>query len=130
MIMRSTAILLCLMLTACSSVFRTDYVTPSPPSAQSVFASVTSVAQELKFTGPLEISAVRHTDAGPGRYFVCLRQADPTIAKRQPYSVFFDNDSYKGSRQSVIMEACETQVYSPLVDPTPSPPPAKSHRKR
>ena len=99
----------------------------SPGNRELAFSPL---AADLKMTGPLEISAVRPTDIGPGRFFVCLRQADPTIAKRQPYSVFFDNDSYKGSRQSVIREACETQVYSPLVDPTPPPPPAKSRRKR
>jgi len=131
--MRHPAILLSLMLTACSSDFTTappDYVPPSPPTQQSVLGSAKKFAEEAKFTGPLEVSAVRPTDIGPGRYFVCLRQADPTIAKRQPYSIFFDNDTYKGSRQSVIREACETQVYSPLVDPTPPPPPAKSRRKR
>ena len=132
MIARRPAILLSLMLAACSSDFSTappDYVAPSPPTEQSVVASAKAVAADLKMTGPLEISAVRPTDLGPGRFFVCLRQADPTIAKRQPYSVFFDNDSYKGSRQSVIREACETQAYTSIVEPPP-PPPAKPDRKR
>jgi len=132
MIMRRSTILLSLMLAACSSDFSTappDYVAPSPPTEQSIVGSVKAVAAEVKLTGPLEISAVRPTDMGPGRFFVCLRQADPTIAKRQPYSVFFDNDSYKGSRQSVIREACEAQAYTPIVEPPP-PPPAKPDRKR
>jgi hypothetical protein len=98
----------------------------SPGNRELAFSPL---AADLKMTGPLEISAVRPTDIGPGRFFVCLRQADPTIAKRQPYSVFFDNDSYKGSRQSVIREACETQAYTSIVEPPP-PPPAKPDRKR
>jgi hypothetical protein len=30
------------------------------------------------------------------------------------YSVFFDNDVYKGNRPSVIMEACEAQQFTPV----------------
>jgi len=37
------------------------------------------------------------------------------------YSVFFDNDVYKGTRQSLIMEACEAQQFTPVDQ---SPPPA------
>jgi hypothetical protein len=44
-------------------------------------------------------------------------------------SVFFDNDVYKGSRQSVIMDACETQQFAP-VDLSPPPAPPKSPLKR
>ena len=64
----------------------------------------TACASQSLLTG----CVVRPAEIGPGRYFVCLRQADPS----QPYSLFFDNDTYKGSRQSVIREACETQVYA------------------
>jgi len=30
------------------------------------------------------------------------------------YSVFFDNDEYKGSRASVILDDCEKQSYHPV----------------
>jgi hypothetical protein len=57
-------------------------------------------------------------------------EASPAAAKGTTYSVFWDGDTYKGVRQSVITEACETEVYSPAVEPTPPPPPAKPARKR
>lgn len=123
-------VLICLTLSSCSSVELppVNYTPPSPPTQTAILDGVKAAAAERNLTGPWEISAARPADHGPGSYFICLRQADPTIDKRQPYSVFFDNDKYKGSRQSVIMDACETQVYSPVVEPPP--PPAKSGRKR
>jgi len=45
------------------------------------------------------------------------------------YSVFFDNDVYKGTRQSLIMEACEAQQFTP-VDQSPPPATPKSPPKR
>jgi hypothetical protein len=46
------------------------------------------------------------------------------------YSAFFDNDVYKGTRQSVIMEACETQQFIPVdLSPPPAPPKSSSKRK-
>lgn len=64
---------------------------------------------------PIEISAVRKTDHGPGAYFVCLREANPSTNKSHlVYSVFFDDDVYKGSRLSVLSEDCEHQQYLQL----------------
>jgi hypothetical protein len=55
---------------------------------------------------------MRKTDHGPGDYFVCLREANPSPEKQHPiYSVFFDS-TYKGCRQSVILDRCEQQQYS------------------
>jgi hypothetical protein len=81
----------------------------------------------------LQISAVRQTDHGPGQYFICLREANPPSDKRQRYySVFFDNDTSKGSRLSVIMDECETQAFSPLptAAPTIPAPNAKPTRQK
>lgn len=132
------------------------YTPPSPPAQAAVLTGVKAAASEAKLGAPFEISVLRPTDRGPGSYFVCLkgtipaatssspttdttarepssfdRQSSPTSETRVVYySVFFDNDVYKGTRQSVIMEACETQIYSPVVEPTPPPPPAKPGRIR
>ena len=126
-IARRPAILLSLMLAACSSDPSSPttpvYVPPSPPTEQAIVATVPGVAAETKLTGPLQISAVRPTDHGPGQYFICLREANPPPDKRQRYhSVFFDNDTYKGSRLSVIMDECETQAFSPLPTAAPTTP--------
>jgi hypothetical protein len=130
MITRRPAILLLLlslMLAACSSdpglpaSTYPPYVPPSPPTQNAIVAPATGAAAEAKLAAPLQISAVRQTDHGPGHYFICLREANPPPDKRQRYySVFFDNDTYKGSRLSVIMDECETQAFSPLL-PTAAP---------
>jgi hypothetical protein len=144
-------------ITGCSSSLPpVTYVPPSPPTEAAVISGIKAAASEAKLTAPLEMSAVRPTDRGPGSYFVCLKgtwlpSVGATEAKdipaREPslfdpppqpaaserrviYSVFFDNDVYKDSRQSVIMDACETQAFT-LIDlsPPPPPPPPKSGRK-
>jgi hypothetical protein len=68
--------------------------------------------KESQLTQPVEISSLRRTDHGPGEYFVCLREAAPLPDKpRYLFSVFFDDENFKGSRQSVIMDDCEHQQY-------------------
>src|SRR5271166_5977931 len=68
-------ILLSLMLVACSSNPNSPttpvYVPPSPPTEGAVVQSANSLAAEAKLIGPLQIYAVRPTEHGPGRYFVC-----------------------------------------------------------
>jgi hypothetical protein len=127
MMMRRPAILLSLMLAACSSdpglpaSTYAPYVPSSPPTQAAIVAVVTAAAAEAKLAAPLQISAVRQTDHGPGLYFVCLREANPPPDKRQRYySVFFDGDTNKGSRLSIIMDECETQTFSSLL-PTAAP---------
>jgi hypothetical protein len=124
MITRRPAILLSLILAACSSdpnIPAPIYVPPSPPTQNAIVVVATAAAGEAKLAAPLQISAVRPTDHGPGQYFICLREANPPPDKPQRYySVFFTNDTYKGSRLSVIMDECETQAFSPLL-PTAAP---------
>ena len=75
---------------------------------------VKKAANEAKLTGGLETSAVRQSDHGPGSYFVCLRQTGPSAGRRPAYSVFFDNDEYKGIQSSVLSEACEAESWVPF----------------
>jgi hypothetical protein len=125
MMMRRPAILLSLMLAACSSDLPAStyppYVPPSPPTQNAIVTVATTIAAEAKLAAPLQISAVRQSNHGPGLYFICLREANPPPDNRRQryYSVFFDNDAYKGSRLSVIMDECETQTFTPL--PTAAP---------
>ena len=134
---RSCMILLGLLLGACSSVHTTEptYVPPSAPTEKAIGAAVAAVANEAKLASPLEISAVRPNHHGPGSYFVCVREANPPQEKRRYYSTFFDNDTYKGSRLSVIMDQCELQTYSPApvaapAQPPPTPDATPAKRKR
>jgi hypothetical protein len=122
---RRYTILLGLLLSACSSDHTTDasYVPPSPPTEKAIGAAVAAIAKEAKLVSPLEISAVRPSDHGPGSYFVCVREVNPPQDKRRCYSTFLDGDNYKGSRQSIIMEQCELQTYSPAPVAAPAQPP-------
>ena len=130
---------------------------PSPPTEAAVLAGVKTAASEARLAPPLEMSAVRLSDHGPGRYFICLRgtwsasvgrsqtaddparepslfdpPSQPAASERRViYSVFFNNDVYKDARQSVIIDSCETQAFTPIdlsppAPPPPPPPPPKS----
>jgi hypothetical protein len=146
--------LLCLVLSACSSdqieLPPVTYVPPSPPTQDAIISGVKAAVSEAKLSAPLEISSLRPTDHGPGHYFLCLRGTRPpsvapatdaspressifdrptpapTSDTRLVYSVFFDNDVYKGIRLSVIMDACEAQAFTPI---DLSPPPPKLAKK-
>jgi hypothetical protein len=112
---RYSVILLGLLLSACSTVDAPApvYVAPSPPSLLALREGIKKASSEEKLSGPIELSALRKADRGFGQYFVCMREANSSSDRHAAYSVFFDNDEYKGVRQSVIIEACETQVFNP-----------------
>src|ERR1700674_5140785 len=96
---RCCTILLTLLLTACSSVNTTEqaYVRPSPPTEKAIGAAVAELAKEAKLVTPLEISALRPNDHGPGSFFVCVREVDlPPDKPRQYYSILLENNNYKG----------------------------------
>jgi len=113
---RYPVILLGLLLSACSTVDASPpvYVAPSPPSLTALRDGIKKASAEEKLSGPIEMSALRKADRGFGQYFACIREANSSSERHAAYSVFFDNDDYKGVRQSVIIEACETQTFSPL----------------
>jgi hypothetical protein len=132
-------VLLTLLLSGCSSVelAPVTYTAPSPPAQFAVIEGIKKASSEAKLSPPLEISEVRPTDRGPGRYFVCMREVvSPGSEKRPAYSVFYDNDDYKGERLSVIMDACEAQAFSqidvapPAPSPSPSPKSGKTGRSK
>jgi hypothetical protein len=127
------AILLFLLLSACASTpgpVEMAYAPPSLPAETAVAAAVATIAGDAKLVSPLEISAVRRAERGPGSYFVCVREVNPPADKpRRTYATFLENDTYKGSRLAVIMDQCELQTYGPApvaATPAPSPPPVEA----
>jgi len=72
-----------------------------------------AVAEE-KLTGLIEISEVRESDHGPGRFIVCLRGAEQASSPRRTYAVFFDDEIYKGVRLSVMVDDCEKRDFRPF----------------
>jgi hypothetical protein len=69
---------------------------------------------EEKLAGFIEMSDMRQSDHGPGRFALCIRSAESASGPRRTYAVFFDNDDYKGVRMSVMIDDCEKQDYRPF----------------
>lgn len=116
--MRAPIVLLsCFTLAACSPAVRAPpvvYVPPSTPTMTAAGEGIKKAATEAKLTGPIEISDLRQTDHGPGRFYLCIRGVELIYRRVRTYAVFFDNDEYKGSRMSVILDDCERQDYRPF----------------
>lgn len=91
--MRLLLMLLSLVMSACSSVntpIAPPYVTPSTPTDHAaVLNGAKSAVGEAKLAPPFEVSAVRPTDFGLGRYFVFARGANTSTGKRVTYVAFF-----------------------------------------
>ena len=106
----------CLTLAACSTAAdaQVAYVPPSLPTMEAITKGVKQAAGEAKLKPPLQISDLRQTDHGPGRFMLCTRAVDPKSNLVATYAVFFDNNEYKGERLPVIMDECEKQSYRPL----------------
>ena len=112
------------------------YALPSMPTMTAATKGIAQAVAEEKLTGPIEMSDLRQTDHGPGRFMLCIRAVGPKDSRAATYAVFFDNDDYKGARMSVIMD-CEKQVYRPYIAstgpsatppaPAAAPAPVKQH---
>jgi hypothetical protein len=116
--MRAFAILLGLALSACSSIEASSiigpYVPPSAPSPAATREGAKKAVAEEKLTGLIEMSELRESDHGPGRFVVCLRGAEQAFGPRRTYAVFFDDEIYKGVRLSVMVDDCEKQEFRPF----------------
>jgi hypothetical protein len=140
--LRLLGVIAALSVSGCSTSSTTDpapvYVAPSAPTRAAVILGLSRAVAEEKLTRPIEMSDLRKVElGGMGSYFVCLREANPSSGKQATYSVFYDNDDYKGVRASVIFEHCETQQFTqvdlpppkgPEPSPSASPSPSPSHR--
>jgi hypothetical protein len=137
---RYVGFLIAVLLGGCSSTDTPQpiYTPPVPPTQAAVIKGLGQAISEEKIAAPIEISALRRVEFGGfGRYFVCMRQLNPTSERHFVYSVFYDNEDYKGVRQSVIMEHCEAEAFtridvtpSPSSSPSPSPSPSPQSGRR
>jgi hypothetical protein len=132
---------LCFALLACAEEvppFK-PYVLPSMPTTAAANKGVGQAMTDEKVTAPVEMSDLRETDHGPGRFMLCIRHVESNSTSRVPtYAVFFDNEDYKGARMSVMIDDCEKQAYhpyagTPAAAATPAPaaaPTARHHHKQ
>jgi hypothetical protein len=116
--MRVLVAVLCLALAGCSLPVDDlsplpKYVPPVAPSLKAQLSGAKTAAAEELIADNAQMSDLRASDSGPGRYILCLsgRRGTGDLAY---YSVYFDNDDYKGSRPSVIGDLCEKQSYRPV----------------
>ena len=84
------------------------------PTTEAVGKGIKQAATEAKLTGPIEMSDLRETDHGPGRFLLCIRGVESKNNRVVTYAVFFDNNDYKGLRLPVILDDCEKQSYRPF----------------
>ena len=93
--MRALVLLLSFTLAACGSQVEveslTPYVPPSMPATDAAIAGIKQAVAEEKITGPIEMSDLRATDHGPGRFMLCIRSAETRPPRGAYYTVFFDN---------------------------------------
>lgn len=107
----------CLTLVACSTGAVSTiapYVPPSMPTMEAAVKGAKQAAVDAKLVAPIEMSELRETDHGPGRFLMCMRGIESKSNRVVTYAVFFDNNDYKGSRLPVILDGCEKQSYRPL----------------
>ena len=116
--MRWFPILLFISLAGCSIPIENmseplPYAPPGPPSPSAQIEGAKKAIAEEKLTGTIEISDARISDRGWGRYMVCLKGRRDQQASNY-YSVFFDDDVYKGVRESAIYDFCARQSFRPV----------------
>jgi hypothetical protein len=133
---------LCFMFAACSHSEDLSpikpYVPPSTPTMAAANKGIAQAVTEEKIIGPIEMSDLRETDHGPGRFVLCIRGVEPKYKRPTTYAVFFDNDDYKGIRMSVMIDGCEKQpyrAYKGALSATPpgpaaAPAPAGRHHRK
>ena len=76
------AVLVCFTIAACSPAEELSipaYVPPSMPTVAAASEGIKKAATEEKLTGPIEMSDLRETDHGPGRFVLCIRGVDLKI---------------------------------------------------
>jgi hypothetical protein len=83
------------------------------PPPRFLASGIKKAATEEKLTGPIEMSDLRETDHGSGRSVLCIRGVDLKYRRVGTYAVFFDNNDYKGSRMSLMIDDCEKPDYRP-----------------
>jgi hypothetical protein len=103
------------------------YVPPSMPTPEALGKGIKQAAADAHLIGQIEMSDLRPTDHGPGRFIVCIRGISNDI-RTDTYAVFFKKNDYRGLRLPVIGDDCKKQTYSPapiaapekLVEPAPN----------
>lgn len=108
-----------LLASACSFSGIGEPVYDPPPDDKDMSAAyvvIRSVYSTLKLSGSAETSPVHRVRGGYlADWAICVRNDD--ASKRQYYTFYFKNRKVAEWRLSAIVEACETQTFTPLPPP-------------
>jgi hypothetical protein len=121
--MRLLKLLPCLVLGGCSSFLDDIPEKPDPaPFISSSIADLTKVAADEKLAKPLEVAGpIAANSISIAPWIICLRSVATEQARKRVYSVFFKDDKVSSVRESVFVDHCEAQTFTPLPDIAPSP---------
>jgi hypothetical protein len=121
-------LLVALLGQACSFSGIGEPVADAPPDQydmEAAYKAVRSAYAGLKLTGNPEVSRVHRVRGGYlAEWAMCVRNDD--AAKRQHYTFYFKNRKISEWRLSAIVEACETETFTPLPPAPPEPASASS----
>ena len=105
-------LVICLGLTACSSIETAPLDPGPPPDFLKVKPLLMRVASEYRIVEGLEFSGpIRAAAPSSIPWIMCLRSAS---APRKTYAAFFKGDEYIRSRMSVIEDRCDGESYRPF----------------
>lgn len=105
-------LVICLGLTACSSIETAPQDPGPPPDFVKVKPFLTGVASEYHILEGLEVAGpIRANSASSIPWIMCLRSAS---TPRKTYAAFFNGDKYVQSRMSLIADRCDGESYRPF----------------
>jgi hypothetical protein len=121
--MRLLKLLPCLVLGACSSFL--DDIPQKPDPAPFISTSADDLrkaADQEKLAKPLEVAGpIAANSISVAPWIICLRSAATEQARKRVYSVFFRDGKLSSIRESVFVDHCEAQNFTPLPEaPVPA----------
>jgi hypothetical protein len=121
--MRVLKLLPCLALGACSAFLDDLPQTPDPaPFISASAVDLRKAADEEKLAKPLEVAGpIAANSISVAPWIICLRSAATEQARKRVYSVFFRDGKLSSIRESVFVDHCEAQNFTPLPEaPVPA----------
>src|SRR4029450_6572477 len=104
-------VVICLCLTACSSIETAPLDPGPPPDFLKVKPLLMRVANEYRIAEGLGVPGpIRANAPSSIPWIMCLRSAS---TPRKTYAAFFKGDQYTGSRMSVIEDRCGGGAHRP-----------------
>jgi hypothetical protein len=120
--MRVLKLLPCLALGACSAFLDDLPQTPDPaPFISTSAVDLRKAADQEGLARPLEVAGpIPANSISVAPWIICLRSAATEQARKRVYSAFFQDGKLSSVRESVIVDHCEAQNFSPLPE-APAP---------